>query len=111
MLEAILFPSSFFNRKKVDEELQAEYDAAVGCGLYQSVFLFSYDEWVQNNRLLLDAEPQGRVLAAYRGWMMSPAQYGEFYAALAKKGIELITTPEEYTLFHIFPNIYQKFKA
>lgn len=44
--------------------------------------------------------------AVYRGWMMKPEQYEEFYAALLRNGIELVTTPKEYTLMHVFPNVY-----
>ena len=32
MLDIILFPSSFFHSKKVDEDLQSEYDAVERTG-------------------------------------------------------------------------------
>lgn len=35
MVDLILFPSSFFSVNKVDEDLQAEYDAVVSTGLFE----------------------------------------------------------------------------
>lgn len=35
MLEVVLFPSSYFRVNKVDEDLQAEYEAVVETGLYE----------------------------------------------------------------------------
>ena len=45
--------------------------------------------------------------AIYRGWMMTPKQYQSFYSQLRDKyQIELLTSPEQYEQFHLFPNIY-----
>ena len=35
MVDLILFPSSYFNASKVDEDLQAEYDAVKATGLFE----------------------------------------------------------------------------
>lgn len=111
MINAILFPSSFFNRKLVDEDLQREYSAAVECGLYSDIFIFSYEEWFHNGGLVLDHAPEHVINAAYRGWMMLPEQYERFYNHLMERNIQLITTPEEYSALHIFPNVYPKIFA
>lgn len=34
MVNLIVFPSSFFDKNKVDEDLQAEYDAVITTGLF-----------------------------------------------------------------------------
>ena len=44
MVKTIVFPSSFFDTRKVDEDLQAEYDAVLETGLFD-VVLFGYDKW------------------------------------------------------------------
>ena len=44
MVDLILFPSSYFNVSKVDEDLQSEYDAVKATGLFD-VILFGYDKW------------------------------------------------------------------
>ena len=59
----------------------------------------------------LDTEAQGMPTkglhrAVYRGWMMKPEQYERFYEELRRNGIELVTTPREYALMHVFPNVY-----
>src|SRR5206468_42784 len=46
------------------------------------------------------------VLAAYRGWMVTPAQYRGLYEALGTKGIRLINDPEQYLLAHHLPENY-----
>lgn len=106
MLNAIIFPSSYFDRKLVDEDLYKEYEAAESCKLFDDILIFSYEEWFHNGKLLLNNRPKKKITAAYRGWMMPPEQYKKFYFALKENRIELITTPEEYNQFHIFPNIY-----
>ena len=44
MINTLLFPSSYFSIKNVDEDLKAEYDAATETGLFD-IILFSYDKW------------------------------------------------------------------
>ena len=42
--------------------------------------------------------------------MMNPEKYERFYQSLLENNIRLITTPEEYELIHIFPNVYELLK-
>ena len=104
----ILFPSSYFSIHKVDEDLQSEYDAVIETGLFDTA-LFSYEKWFNDGKLVLEKEPPELVCGVYRGWMMQPEKYVIFYNELENKNIRLITTPEEYERFHIFPNIYPTF--
>ena len=46
------------------------------------------------------------VLAAYRGWMVTPSQYRVLYEALAARGIRLINDPEQYRHAHHLPENY-----
>lgn len=108
-INTILFPSSFFDSKKVDEDLQSEYEAALNTGLWNAVF-FNYDKWFNEDKLVLSERIVNRVLAVHRGWMMKADQYQRFYDALLKEGIELITKPVEYEYFHYFPNVYRSIK-
>lgn len=99
----ILFPSSYFTIKEVDEDLQTEYEA---CTELFDIVLFSYDKWFNEGRLILNRQIDSPVSAIYRGWMMKPEQYTAFYQELLTLNIKLITPPSSYELFHIFPNIY-----
>ncbi len=38
MVNTILFPSSYFSIRNVDEDLKAEYDSAIETGLFDIVF-------------------------------------------------------------------------
>ena len=111
MIDAIIFPSDYFDKKKVDQELAREYESAIECGEYTAVLLFSYEDWFHHDKLKLNVTPQGAINAVYRGWMMHPAQYERFYYALKDSNVNLATTPEEYARFHIFPNIYEAVKT
>lgn len=102
---AIIFPSSYFSDTKPDEDLQAEFDAVQNTGLFE-ILLFSYEKWFHEGKLSMNRKCHEPVCAVYRGWMMKPEQYAAFYHQLQAKGITLITAPEEYARFHLFPNIY-----
>lgn len=67
MVDLILFPSSFFSVNKVDEDLQAEYDAVVSTGLFE-IALFSYDRWFNEGKLIVKGDPEEIRQAVYRGW-------------------------------------------
>lgn len=108
MVDLILFPSSFFSTKKVDEDLQSEYDAVNSTGLYDTIF-FGYDKWFDEDKLVLSETPDAMRKAIMRGWMMKPSQYNQFYNQLLANNIELITAPGEYEQMHIFPNAYKFF--
>ncbi|MBR4749162.1 MAG: ATP-grasp domain-containing protein [Abditibacteriota bacterium] len=106
MAEMILFPSSSFDPKRVDEDLQREYEAAGATGLF-GLALFDYDGWFLEDRLIVRGAPETETSAVYRGWMMKPDVYERFYELLLHKNIRLITEPEHYRLMHIFPNVYE----
>lgn len=106
MVNTIVFPSSFFDIRKVDEDLQGEYDAVMETGLFD-VVIFGYEKWFDEGKLVLANVPSEEVGAVYRGWMMKPEQYGEFYSQLRERGICLATHPEAYTAMHVFPNVYK----
>lgn len=110
MINIILFPSSCFLAKRVDKALQYEYDAALATGLF-GVSLFSCDKFIGEGKLILDKIPSEKCNAIMRGWMMKPEQYRLFYGELLKSNIQLVTSPEEYELMHIFPNVYERFSA
>ena len=109
MVNYILFPSSFFDSSKVDEDLQKEYDAVKETGLF-NIIIFNYDKWFNEGKLVLNNIPEQIHDAIYRGWMMNPIQYNNFYNLLVKKNIRLITKPEQYELMHILPKAYNLIK-
>lgn len=65
MVDLILFPSSYFSVSKVDEDLQAEYDAVKATGLFD-VVLFGYDKWFEEDQLVIKDIPQVERTAVYR---------------------------------------------
>ena len=79
-MTTLLFPSSFYDLRKVDEDMQQEHDAALETGLFQ-VILFSYDDWFNHGILKLSEIPKSEINAVYRGWMMQPEQYLYFFSS------------------------------
>ncbi len=110
MVDMILFPSSYFNASKVDEDLQKEYEAVLATGLFKTA-VFGYDKWFNEGKLIISGEPSEEHYAVYRGWMMKPEQYERFYKLLQEKNIKLVTDPAQYKLMHIFPNVYDCVKS
>lgn len=105
MVETILFPSAFYDETRVDPDLQREYDAA--CTLFKPV-LFGYDRWLAEGKLVLHPKPDSIQAAVYRGWMFKPEKYRRLFEQLLENNIRLVTSPGEYELMHVFPNIYPR---
>lgn len=91
-------------QRKVDEDYEVEYQEA---GLHHSCALFSYEDMERGKLSLFGEEISG--LTIYRGWMMKPEMYSDFYTLLEQKGIYLINTPEEYERYHTLPGWYDDF--
>lgn len=47
----------------------------------------------------------------FRGWMMTPPAYREFYDALGQRGVYLINTPDAYQHCHYLPESYAVIEA
>ena len=103
-MDYIIFPSDYFDGKQVEAEYLSEYQA---CQTEIQAFIFNYEKFFEENRLILNQVNFTPGSAIYRGWMMTPKQYQSFYSQLREKyQIELLTSPEQYAQFHLFPNIY-----
>ena len=74
-------------------QLRQEYRAIYGD--YPVAMVEEYKEGMESGKLSLFGE-EISGLTIYRGWMMKPEMYSDFYKLLEQKGIYLINTPEEY---------------
>jgi len=101
-----IFCSHPLNKKIADEDYFEEYQAA---GLNHTCALFSFED-LENGKLSLYGEDiEG--LTIYRGWMMPPQMYENFYNLLLEKGIQLINSPKEYAKYHLLPGWYSDFEG
>lgn len=91
--------------RKVDEDYEEEYRTA---GRNHPCALFSYEDLESGKLSLYGQTISG--LTIYRGWMMEPALYRNFYSLLEERGIILVNTPEEYGRYHLLPGWYDDFK-
>lgn len=101
-----IFCSHPLDKKKVDEDYFEEYQAA---GLNHACALFSYED-LERGKLSLSGEDI-KGITIYRGWMMSPHMYENFYNMLLERGIQLINSPKEYAKYHLLPGWYKDFEG
>lgn len=108
--DVILFPSDYFDSAAVDPDLRIEYEAVKENEMLTPI-LFSYEAWFEHGKLVLSEAVDRVTGAVYRGWMMKPEQYEQFYEVLKKQKIWLLTAPNEYRTLHMFPNVYEQVRA
>ncbi len=100
-----LFCNHPFYPQRVDEDYEEEYQQAA---LGHPCALFSYEDIQMGKLSLYGKEISG--LTIYRGWMMTPELYRQFYTLLEEKNIVLINSPLEYERYHTLPGWYNDFK-
>lgn len=101
----ILFPSSYINNKKADEEYEQEYTSAMKYGF--DVLLFNQEVWDTKREVsIIDNITPSNEEIIYRGWMMKPEDYFLFDNQLNEYGLNLLVTPTEYKNLHVFKNSY-----
>lgn len=109
MKVTIIYPSDYFNKNNIDEDYKYEYDEAIKFSEFQPIF-YSYDDFINEDRLNLYPKNFSESLCIYRGWMLSTEKYKKFYYELKKLGLTLINSPEQYENCHEFPNSYSLLK-
>jgi ATP-grasp domain, R2K clade family 3 len=102
----LLFPSDPFDRKNVDENFHAEYDAAQSAEL--SCSLFSAED-IEQGRFNPRPDLGGDEIV-YRGWMLSPDEYRNLELSVAAKSAKLITNSLQYRTCHYLPEWYERCK-
>lgn len=104
MAGLILFPSSLLNDRVVDEAFEAERDAARQAGLVVALLDAMALEEKAFDRAVRRV-PAARQ-AIYRGWMLTAETYAQLHVALARRGSEMLTSPEAYRYAHHLPESY-----
>jgi hypothetical protein len=102
-MKTIIFPSDPRNFREVDSDYEKEYQVATLLGF--KCLLFEFDTWyfpIRKSEILTEI--------IYRGWMMTPSKYEDFYNILLNLNYKLINDPTQYVDCHWFPNVYDKIK-
>lgn len=100
----LLLPSDPFNKSSPDDAYADEFATfkALGWG----ISLFSFEEFEEGDFKPRPALPLD-ALVVYRGWMLSPEDYGRLSDSIAAKGARLNTTPAQYQLCHYISGWYE----
>lgn len=101
----ILFPSDHLNQSKPTMLFEKEYELALA-NPYVKARLYDIDSFFEGSQLVLDKPLETPCRAIWRGWMMRPVQYAEFFDRCRDLGAELLTYPDAYELMHCFPHSY-----
>lgn len=105
----ILYPCEFAKLHKVDPDYELEKNMAEKYN--HNIILFNFDEYILlGNPLCISEKLEKETIVIYRGWMMKPEIYEEFYNDLLKLNIRLINSPNEYNNAHCFNNSYELIK-
>jgi len=106
----ILFPSDYYDIKKVDSDYISEYEAVCRIPEFTPV-LFNFDNFISGEKLTFFPSDYYKVgFCVYRGWMISPNQYEKLYNFLLNNDICLVNAPCEYNKCHLFPMVYPEIK-
>jgi len=99
----IIYPAQLFSPRIPDEAYAQEYECAREKGLH--CLLLSSDAAAMGEYRFSTAFQPGNP-AIWRGWMMSDQEYRQLCSAVAKKGVEMMTSPEAYLRCHYLPGWY-----
>ncbi|UPS90858.1 ATP-grasp domain-containing protein [Bizionia sp. M204] len=105
----IIFNDSVIDNKIVEPDYESEFNSAKENGFETEIFSFEEIEDGNINSALKFIKTCEKIeLGIYRGWMMTPKIYEQFYNGLQKKNIQLINNPTEYKHCHYLPESYDK---
>lgn len=102
-----LLPSDPLSPRVAEPAFAQEADVASTLGF--RIALLDHDELDQRidpAAALRRASFEAPGVAVYRGWMLTSKAYGALYAELVRRGIELITSPQQYAACHHAPGSY-----
>lgn len=100
-----IYPADYFNKNKVDEIYQQEYEIFKSKALKTA--LVNIDKC---SEFSFTATKEKRK-AIYRGWMLSEQEYRNLYEYLLKFKIELVSNPNTYIKSHYLPNWYSSISS
>lgn len=110
MTTMILYPSSYFESNKPETVFSKEYAAALANPAFD-VRLCDYDGFDAGGKLKLNRPVGEPAKCLWRGWMMLPERYRQFYEQCKRLNLDLLTDPQAYELMHCFPNAYKRINA
>jgi hypothetical protein len=98
-----LFPSDYFNTKKVDEAFLEQVSCLRSVGFETSTI--SLDALASGTSKISPLPDSGEKLI-YRGWMITPDDYLQLANAVNNAGADFLISYDEYLATHYLPNWY-----
>lgn len=98
-----LFPSDYFNPKKVDEAYLEQVSCLQNIGFTTSVISL---ENLASGSIKIFPIPESGAKLIYRGWMITPDDYLLLVNTVRDAGVDFIISQDEYLATHYLPNWY-----
>lgn len=98
-----LFPSDYFNPKKVDEAYSEQADCLRNIGFETSVISL---EALGSGSPKMFSMPDSGSKLIYRGWMLAPDDYSLLVNAVRNAGADVFISYDEYLATHYLPYWY-----
>jgi len=95
-----LFPVSMMNNRVIDEAFQDQAIVLKQAGFGTSAFD------IEANKIV-GAQPEPDATVVYRGWMMTPEEYGFWWGWMIGRGTHPLTNLDQYKLAHYLPGWYE----
>lgn len=91
-----------------EQEVAAARELSIACDLIS----FEALAFERDSQKAVQRVPQQEAItdAIYRGWMLTPEQYRQFYKALLARNVHLINDPAAYRHCHYLPESYSLIK-
>ena len=106
-----IFCADPLDPRSVEPDFASEFALAQELGL--SPILINHDELDQRvnpEHALKRTRIGGPGVAVYRGWMLRAEAYAGLFNALLERGVQLVTSPEQYAACHHAPGSYVSLK-
>lgn len=103
----IVYPSDYFNRKKVDDVFEDEYNHAKNSGL---TCLLLSTQHTSDGKYLLSQSLEPDVPVLWRGWMLKPEEYQRLHRAVSDNGCKMLVSCEDYVSCHYITGWYDACK-
>jgi ATP-grasp domain, R2K clade family 3 len=102
-MKIFLFPSDYFNRKKVDPVYEEQFACIQSAGFATAVT--SLESLGSGSSKILPILESGSKVV-YRGWMLSPLDYERLVNLVESASSSMLTSKTEYLATHYLPNWY-----
>lgn len=96
-----LFPCLPYSPSQVEPMFESQREAAGKLGFKTS--LLSYEDLLQEERLIVRPPAESDEVLLLRGWMLKADEYASLHSLSSRRGWQLLISPQHYERCHFLP--------